>query len=64
MNMSPQHSEVNNKPTIEKGASVMKTLSQLTDFEFRSNEEINGLPLIHINIGTNPDTGRPLSQKV
>lgn len=37
----------------------MTTLPQLTDFEFRSNEEINDWPLIHINIGTNPETGRP-----
>ena len=41
----------------------MTTLPQLTDFEFRSKEEINGLPLIHINIGTNPETGRPLVAK-
>ena len=37
----------------------MTTLTQLTDFEFRSKEEINGWPLIHINIGTNPETGQP-----
>ena len=36
----------------------MKTLTQLTDFEYRSKEEINGWPLIHINFGTNPVTGR------
>ncbi len=41
----------------------MTTLPQLTDFEFRSKEEINGLPIIHINIGTNPETGRPLVAK-
>ena len=41
----------------------MTTLTQLTNFEFRSKEEINGLPLIHINIGTNPETGRPLVAK-
>ncbi len=41
----------------------MKSISKLTDLEFRSKEEINGLPLIHINIGTNPDTGRPLVAK-
>ena len=41
----------------------MKTLSQLTNFEFRSKEEINGWPLIHICFGTNPDTGRPLVAK-
>lgn len=37
----------------------MTTLPQLTNFEYRSKEEINGLPLIHINIGTHPETGRP-----
>ena len=37
----------------------MITLPQRKDFEYRSKEEINGLPLIHINLGTNPDTGRP-----
>jgi hypothetical protein len=36
----------------------MKTLNQLNQFEYRSKEEINGWPLIHINIGTNPKTGR------
>ena len=41
----------------------MTTLPQLTDFEFRSKEEINGWPLIHINIGTNPETGQPLVAK-
>ena len=41
----------------------MTTLPQLTDFEFRSKEEINGWPLIHINFGTNPETGRPLMAK-
>ena len=41
----------------------MTTLPQLTDFEFRSKEEINGWPLIHINLGTNPETGRPLVAK-
>ncbi len=41
----------------------MTTLPQLTDFEFRSKEEINGWPLIHINIGTNPGTGQPLVAK-
>jgi len=41
----------------------MATLPQLTDFEFRSKEEIYGWPLIHINIGTNPETGRPLVAK-
>ena len=37
----------------------MTTITQRKDFEYRSKEEINGLPLIHINIGTDPDTGRP-----
>ena len=41
----------------------MTTLTELTDFEFRSKEEINGWPLIHINFGTNPVTGRPLVAK-
>ena len=41
----------------------MKTLPQHTNFEFRSKEEISGWPLIHINLGTNPDTGRPLVAK-
>jgi hypothetical protein len=41
----------------------MTTITQRTDFEFRSKEEINGWPLIHINIGTNPETGRPLVAK-
>ena len=41
----------------------MTTLPQLTDFEYRSKEEINGWPLIHINLGTNPETGRPLVAK-
>jgi hypothetical protein len=34
-------------------------LAHLKDYEFRSKEEISGWPLIHINIGTNPETGRP-----
>jgi hypothetical protein len=46
-----------------KGVNIMKTLPQRTGFEFRSKEEINGWPLIHINYGTNPDTGRPLVAK-
>jgi hypothetical protein len=37
----------------------MTTITQRKDFEYRSKEEINGWPLIHINIGTNPETGRP-----
>jgi len=32
-------------------------------FEYRSKEEINGWPLIHINIGTHPETGQPLVAK-
>ncbi len=41
----------------------MTTLPQLTNFEYRSKEEINGWPLIHINLGKNPETGRPLVAK-
>ena len=41
----------------------MTTLPQLNHFEYRSKEEINGWPLIHINIGANPETGRPLVAK-
>ncbi len=41
----------------------MATLPQLTGFEFRSKEEIGGWPLIHINFGTNPETGLPLAAK-
>ena len=41
----------------------MTILPQLSNFEFRSKEEINGWPLIHINIGANPETGRPLVAK-
>jgi hypothetical protein len=41
----------------------MKTLDQPSMFEYRSKEEINGWPLIHINIGTNPETGRALVAK-
>ena len=41
----------------------MTTLHQLNDFEFRSKEEINGWPLIHINSGNHPETGRPLVAK-
>ena len=37
----------------------MTTLTNRKDFEYRSNEDINGLPLIHINIGTDSNTGRP-----
>jgi hypothetical protein len=38
---------------------IVKKLPQLSGFEFRSKEEISGWPLIHINIGTNPETARP-----
>ena len=41
----------------------MTTLPQHTYFEFRSKEEINGWPLIHINIGTDPETGRARAAK-
>lgn len=37
----------------------MKTLSRFSNYEYRSQEDINDWPLIHINIGTNPETGRP-----
>ena len=37
----------------------MTTSPQRKGFEYRSKEEINGSPLIHINIGTHPETGRP-----
>ena len=39
----------------------MTTLPQFINFEYRSKEEINGWPLIHINMGTNPETGQPLA---
>jgi hypothetical protein len=42
-----------------EGVIIMTTLPQHKNFEYRSQEEINGLPLIHINIGTDFDTGRP-----
>jgi hypothetical protein len=41
----------------------MTTNLQHTNFEYRSKEEINGWPLIHINLGTDPETGRPLVAK-
>jgi len=37
----------------------MATLPKLTDFEYRSKVEVNGWPMIHVNLGTNLDTGRP-----
>ena len=36
----------------------MKTQTQLDGFEYRSKEEINGWPVIHINVGSNPETGK------
>ena len=41
----------------------MMNLPQPTNFEYRSKEEINGWPLIHINLGMHPETGRPLVAK-
>ena len=41
----------------------MTTLPQQMNFEYRSKNEINGWPLIHINFGTHPETGRPLVAK-
>ena len=41
----------------------MTTTPQPTNFEYRSKEDINGWPLIHINLGTHPETGRPLVAK-
>jgi len=41
----------------------MKALPKYKDFEYRSKVEINGWPLIHINFGTNPRSGRPLVAK-
>lgn len=41
----------------------MKTLPQLINFKYRSRGEINGWPLIHINLGTDPETGQPLVAK-
>ncbi len=37
----------------------MAVLPRFTDVEFRSKEEIDGWPLVHINLGINPKTGRP-----
>ena len=34
-------------------------MANYNGYEYRSEEEINGWPLIHINLGTNPKTGRP-----
>ena len=41
----------------------MTTLDKPSGFEFQSKQEINGLPLVHINFGTHPETGRPLVAK-
>lgn len=41
----------------------MSTKPQPTNFEYRSNQEINGWPLIHINLGADPITGQPLVAK-
>ena len=46
-----------------KRSNYHDNISQLTNFEYRSKEEINGWPLIHINLGTHPETGRPLVAK-
>ena len=32
---------------------------KFTKFEYRSKEEVNGWPLVHINLGTDPETGHP-----
>ena len=37
----------------------MTKLRQRTRFEYRSNEEVGGLPLIHINLGMQSATGQP-----
>jgi hypothetical protein len=41
----------------------MKALPQLIDFKYRSKREINGWPLININLGTHPESGQPLVAK-
>lgn len=41
----------------------MTTVSAPARFEYRSKSEINGWPLIHINLGTHPETGQPLVAK-
>ena len=41
----------------------MTTVPKPANFEYRSKKEINGWPLIHINLGTHPETGRPLVAK-
>ena len=37
---------------------IMTAPSRSAGFEYRSKQEINGWPLIHINIGWDPETGR------
>jgi hypothetical protein len=37
----------------------MTSFTRRDHFEYISDEEINGLPLIHINLGTHLETGRP-----
>ena len=41
----------------------MTTLDKPSGFEFRSKQEINGWPIVHINFGTHPETGQPLVAK-
>lgn len=41
----------------------MKKVSQRSNFEFRSDAKINDSPIIHINLGIDPETGRPLVAK-
>ena len=36
----------------------MTTKPQRTNFEYRSDQEINGWPIIHINLGIHPETGQ------
>jgi hypothetical protein len=48
---------------LAKRSELMTTLPHPTNFEYRSKEDINGWPIIHINIGTDPETGRPLVAK-
>ncbi len=37
---------------------IMTAPSRSAGFQYRSKQEINGWPLIHINIGWDPETGR------
>lgn len=41
----------------------MTMLPQLINLKYRSKKDINGWPLIHINLGTHPETGQPLIAK-